>query len=172
MSCALLASACLVSPVDPPLRSPDINYYPVILEDAVLPGLDADGVIEVSCSGRELDLDFEVRRVAEYNTEQTLHISWFVDYTADALAVNRVPFAEVPIEGFGDAVIREVNQKVRVPLGWLPQSGVAGPHLVEVVVADAPPLVDGPLPYRSLPPGGLSDQYHWSIEVLDNGSCP
>jgi hypothetical protein len=169
--CAAVQTACLISPVDPPLAAPYLNIPPAIIDESVLPRLGSDGVIRVSCEGQELATDFEVGQVAEYNTEQTLHFSWFVDYTADALSVNRVPFREIRIEPLGDEVLRDVNQKVRVPLNWLPRAAVVGPHLVEVVVADAAPLPSGLYPYRSLPPGALSDQYHWSIEVLGDGSC-
>ncbi|MFH1809621.1 MAG: hypothetical protein ABIJ09_12810 [Pseudomonadota bacterium] len=168
--CATTQQACLISPVDPPIAEPDINHGPVIVDATVLPRPPLGGVIAVSCQDQQIAMDFEVRQVVEYDTDQTLFFNWFIDYTPNSFDINSRPFYEIPIESSGSEVVRDVNQKVRVPVAWLPAQPV-GRHVVEVLVADTEPLPGEPAPYRTLPEGGLYDLWYWVIEIVDDGSC-
>ncbi len=167
-------SACLISPVDPAIETPEINHYPHIVLETVqpVPPPSASGVVYADCEGGQLDVEFVVQQVVEYDLDQSLFINWFVDYTPDTFTINKFPFHDpAPIEALGDDPVRDVNQQVRVPLNWLSTEEVAGLHLVEMIVSDAEPLSTGNNPYRSLPEGALSATYKWVVDVTEVGDC-
>lgn len=167
-----LTSACLISPKGPPVRGESANHAPHIVKATVQPQPDASGLIRVTCGSNQIDTDFQIATIVELDVEQTLYVSWFIDYDPDVNEINSRPFAEQKLEGEqGGAAERDVALSVRVPLNWLAPPTREGTHLVEVVVSDAEPLSVGELPYRSFPPGGLWDLYPWVI-LIDAEGCP
>jgi len=172
MMSASLHTACFVSPKGPPVSVESSNHRPQIVTETVQPQYSENGPIIVTCASDQIDVDFQVATIIDFDVEQWLHVRWFIDYDPHLNMVNSRPFAEQEVEGHdGGSAERDVDISVRVPLNWLPLTTRLGTHLVEVVVSDAPPLSVGELPYRSFPPGGLSDTYSWVIEVQESEGC-
>ncbi|MBN2361353.1 MAG: hypothetical protein JXR83_18010 [Deltaproteobacteria bacterium] len=173
MAVAGLVAGCLMTPVDPPIEEPELNHAPHIAIDSVSPVARQDGPIIVRCTDNELDTTFEVRRVLEYDTEQTLYVRWFVDYSDNWIDINSRPFAEQDLAGSAQGAVERRPEGVRVPANWL---GVAptrtATHMVEVDIADALPLTtSAPRPYRTWPEGALFDSFYWLVEMVDEGGC-
>lgn len=168
-----LAGSCLVTPVDPPIEEPQLNHSPHIAVDSVAPAPRIDGAILVRCAQGELDTTFEVRRVLEYDVDQTLYVRWFVDYSENRTDINSRPFAEQDSAGAEGGPVERRPEGVRIPTTWLGLAATqTATHMVEVDVADGPPLAVAPRPYRTWPEGALYDTFYWIIELVDDGGCP
>lgn len=134
----------------------------MIIHDSVFPAGN-EGTVNVNCEDLFLK-EFGVRKVLDYDVDQTLYVKWFVNYTTDINQVNARAFRDITLEPLEErSIIREMDQRIKIYSPWLlnPQTGV--PVVLEVDVADAPAEPEGDMPDREIPTGGFRDTYYWII---------
>lgn len=167
----LSLSACLISPIDPPIAQQAHNHAPQIVVSSLQPQISAStaGMIDATCEDQQLDTPFELRQVIDYDLDQSLYVSWFVNYDPNPLAINSQPFYSSDAIAPSGEALRDLQQSVKVPLVRLPLNNPNGQQLVEVMVSDARPLSRGDYPNRSLPEGAAFDLFYWIVDVK---GCP